>query len=103
MSNDAKLAELRARTDREVSVLILRELERALALGDVAVNRESDSYCQASEAYRRVVRLLLKATGMRRGESALIEEQVRVLRLRLDHAVARARAELHQASFATGA
>ena len=60
MPNDAKLAELRARTDRELLVLIQRELDRALPLADVVVNRESAFYGEAETGYRKVLTLLLR-------------------------------------------
>ena len=59
MSNQAKLADLRTKTDRELLTLIQRELDRGLALADVAANRESAFYGAAEKAYRKVVTLLL--------------------------------------------
>jgi hypothetical protein len=89
MSNNAKLAELRARTDRELLVLIQRELDRALTLADVAANRESAFYGEAEKAYRKVVTLLPKAPDMRQGERARIEATVKELRFRLDRVALR--------------
>ena len=103
MSNHSKLAELRARTDRELLVLIERELERALVLADVAVNRESAFYGEAEKAYRGVITLLPKAPNMRQNERARIEEAVKALRFTLDQVPAAARAQGYRTSFASGA
>jgi hypothetical protein len=102
MSNNAKLEELRARTDRDLLVLIQRELNRALTLADVAANRESAFYGEAEKAYRKVVMLLPEAPATRQGDRARIEAAVKELRFRLDAAAARARAQRHPASFAAG-
>ena len=102
MSNNAKLAELRARTNRELLTLIQRELDRALTLADVAANRKSAFYPEAEKAYRKVITLLPKAPDMRRGERARIEATVKKLRFRLDQVPAVAKVERHPASFALG-
>ena len=103
MSNNAKLAELRARTDRELLTLIQRELDRALTLAAVAANRGSAFYGEAEKAYRKVITLLPKAPDMRRGQRARIEAAVKELRFRLDQVPAVAKVERHPASFASGA
>lgn len=103
MSNDAKLAELHAKTDRELLILILRELDRALTLADVAVNRESAFYDEAENAYRKVLTLLPKAPDMCQGDRARIDGKIEELRFRLDQLPASARAQRHPASFASGA
>jgi hypothetical protein len=100
MSNHSKLAELRARTDRELLVLIERELDRALVLADLAANRESAFYGEAEKAYRSVITLLPKAPDMRRNERARIETAVKELRFTLDQVPAAAK---YRASFASGA
>jgi hypothetical protein len=102
MSNNAKLAELRAKTDQELLVLMQRELDRALTLADVAVSRESALYSEAEKGYRKVVTLLPEAPDMRQGDCARIEAAVKELRLRLDQLPAAARAQWHPASFAAG-
>ena len=103
MSHHSKLAELRARTDRELLVLIERELDRALVLADVAVNRESAFYCEAEKACGKVVTLLTKATDIRRVARTRIEAAVKALRFTLDQVPAAARAQGYRASFASGA
>lgn len=100
MSNAAKLALLRAQTDRDLLILIQRELDRALTLADVAVNRESAFYGEAEEAYRKVVTLLVKTPDMRQGDRACIEANVKELRLLLEQVPAVATVKRYPASFA---
>ena len=102
MSNNAKLAELRGRTDQELLFLIQRELDRALTLAEVAVNRESVFYADAEEGYAKVLTLLPEAPDMRRGDGARIEGNVKKLRFRLDQVPPGAKAQRHPASFASG-
>jgi hypothetical protein len=99
MSNTRKLASLRAKTDEELLVLIQRELDRALTLADVAVNRESLFYGEAEKAYDKAVALLRNVPDMRQGDRARIEAAVKELRFRLDEAAARAKAQRYPASF----
>ena len=91
MSNTAKLAELRARTDRELLILIERELDRAMTLADVA---------EAEKAYRKAVTLLPEAPDMRQEDRALIEAAMNELRRKLNQVPAAARAQQHSAWFA---
>ena len=103
MSNHSKLAELRARTDRQLLVLIERELDRALVLADVAANRDSAFYGEAEKAYRSVITLLPKAPNIREDERARVEAAVKELRFTLDRVPAPAREQRRSASFASGA
>jgi hypothetical protein len=98
MSNDAKLAELRARTDWELAVLIPRELERALTM----VDREPALGFEAEKVYRKMAALLPRAPGMGRAADARIAARLKELRFRLDRASARANAPRRPASFASG-
>ena len=102
MSHHSKLAELRARTDRELLVLIERELDRALVLADVAANRESAFYGEAENGYRSVITLLPKAPNIWGSVRARIEASVKELRFTLDQVPAAARAQRRSASFASG-
>ena len=103
MSNTRKLAELRGKTDRDLLVLIQRELDRALTLADVAVSRGSGFYGDAEEGYAKVLTLLPEAPYMRQGERAGIDAAVKELRFRLDQVPVPAKAQRHPASFAAGA
>jgi hypothetical protein len=93
MSNDAKLAELRARTNQELLVLIERELDCAASLADVG---------DAEKAYRKVISLLPKAPDMRQGERARIEEKIRELGFRLEQVPVGARAQRYSTSYGSG-
>ena len=83
-SNASKLAELRARTDRQLSVLVPRELERALTLANVAATKGSPLYEQAETAYMWVKALLPRIVDMNRDERALMEVSLKELRSALD-------------------
>ena len=83
-SNASKLAELRAKTDRQLSILVRREMERALVLANVAATRESPLYEQAETAYTRLKALLPRIGGMSRDERALMEANLKELRAALD-------------------
>jgi hypothetical protein len=94
MSNTAKLAELRARTDRDLSVLLQRELDRALMLA----NGDPQFRANVENAYQLLNTLLLKSPDLCRGTK--IESKVRELRLKLDRIPPVARTQAHPASFA---
>ncbi len=98
MSNETKLAELRSKTDRELLVLIRRELERGIALANVAAGSGSPFHGQAEQTYRKVCLLLLKSPEMNRGERARIEATLRELRSLLDDAPTIERVERNSAS-----
>jgi hypothetical protein len=83
-SNASKLAELRAKTDRQLSILVRKELERALVLANVAATKESKLYEQAETAYKRLKVLLPRIGGMSRDERALMEANLKELRAALD-------------------
>ncbi len=86
MSNEAKIAQLRAKTDRELLILIEHELDRALRLAGVTGRCGSGFHVEAEHAYRKLIVLLLKSAepcGWRRGR---IEAKVKTLRFRLDRA-----------------
>ncbi len=80
MSNEAKLAELRAKTDRELLIVIEHELDRALKLAKV-----SRRFGEAANAYRTAIVLLLKSAERCGRRRLLIEAKVKALRFSLDH------------------
>lgn len=84
MSNEAKLEELRARTDRELLILIRRELDRTLAVADVAATKGSPLHVQAEEAYETVMTLLPKVTGLSSDERRELNIRLKELRVALD-------------------
>ena len=102
MLNDAKLEELRTRTDRDLLILIQRELDRALTLADVAANKSSAFHEEAGKAYRRVVTLFLKTPDMGQQDRVRIEARLKELRLLLDNTPVVTKVNGPRASFASG-
>ncbi len=85
MSNEAKLAELRAKTDRELLILIEHELDRALRLATVSGNC-GNTFHEAELACRTVIILLLKSAEPCGWRRVLVEAKVKALRFSLDRA-----------------
>lgn len=56
----SKLGELRDKTDHQLYLVILRELDRALPMAKTAVSRESPLYVRAEKAYAKVKPLVPK-------------------------------------------
>ena len=50
-TNTKKLRVLRSRTDHDLLVLVQREIDRGLALVDVATTRNSPLFAQAEKAF----------------------------------------------------
>jgi hypothetical protein len=67
------LAHIRAKTDRDLGVLIRRELDRSIALAKRGNNRA------AAEGYTRASRLLT-VTEISAADRARLEQQLRTLR-----------------------
>ena len=79
-----KLAELRARTDRDLVRILNADLERALALASVAATRHSVFRSQAETMYTRAKKLLPKLSGVTAEELAQLDARLKDLRLALD-------------------
>jgi hypothetical protein len=84
MSKTAKLAALRGRTDRDLLILIERELDRGIALANVASSRSSPMFRQAETAYAKVKTLLPKISDLSHAESVRAGAKLKELRLALD-------------------
>ena len=84
MSREAKLVELRSKTDQDLLILIRRELDRGLTLGDVATTRGSPLQAQAEKAYETVRTWLPIITGLSRDERRGLEGKLKELRAALD-------------------
>jgi len=80
----SKLAELRAKTDRDLARIIGLELERGLALANVAANRQSVFRAQAELLYTRAKALLPKLSGWDAGELATLAGKLKELGMALD-------------------
>lgn len=83
MSNETKLAALRAKTDRELLVLIDHELDRVLKLVSSS-DQGSAFHDEAQCAYRKVSALLLKSTDASGWRRVLAEGKMKALRSSLD-------------------
>ena len=80
----SKLAELRARTDRDLVGILHADLERGLALAGVAATRHSIFRAQAEEMYTRARTLLPKLSGLTADELAPLEANLKELAMALD-------------------
>jgi hypothetical protein len=79
-----KLAELRARTDRDLVRILNADLERALALAGVAATRHSVFRSQAETVYARAKTLVPKLSGLTADELAQLETKLKELGMALD-------------------
>ena len=74
-----KLAEIRCRTDRDLVRIINADLDRSLALANVAATRQSVFLRQAEAMYLRAKNLLPRLSGLTRDEQANLEAKVKEL------------------------
>jgi hypothetical protein len=79
-----KLAELRARTDRDLVRILNADLERALALASVAATKQSVFRSQAEAMYNRARTLLPELSGASADEHAQLESKLKELGMALD-------------------
>jgi hypothetical protein len=79
-----KLAELRARTDRDLVRILNADLERSLALASVAATRHSIFRSQAEAILTRAKVLLPKLSGLTPDELAHLEGKLKELSMALD-------------------
>jgi hypothetical protein len=84
MTRQAKLVELRRKTDRDLLILAHRELERGLALADVATTKQSPLYGLAETAYRTLKTLMPGIDGLTESERSELELNLKQLRAALD-------------------
>ena len=84
MSSEAKLLELRRKTDRDLLILVRRELDRGLTLAGVAATKESPLYEQAEKAYQEVKAVLPRISGLDRCQHREFELKLKELREALD-------------------
>jgi hypothetical protein len=80
----SKLAELRARTDRDLVRILNADLERSIALAGVAATRHSVFRAQAENVYVRAKALLPKLSGLTAEELAQLEAKLKELEMALD-------------------
>ena len=84
MSRQSKLVELRRKTDRDLLILIQRELDRGLTLADVASTRHSPLFARAERAYQTVKTWLPLVPGLHRAERRELELGLQELRSALE-------------------
>ncbi|MGD0365381.1 MAG: hypothetical protein ABSC93_31245 [Bryobacteraceae bacterium] len=79
-----KLAELRARTDHDLARILHADLDRSLALANVAASRRSVFRAQAESVYQLARTLLPKLSGASANEIAELETKLKELGMALD-------------------
>jgi len=82
----SKLAQLRARTDQQLLLVILKELDRALPMAKAAVNKESPLYVRAQRAYLKLRPLVSKVEAISDNQMAKLEAKLNEVRVALDKA-----------------
>jgi len=100
-SDTQKLRILRARTDRDLLLVVNRELDRGLALLDGAHTRSSPLYAQAEKALSMATALVARISSVSQEDGRRIEAKVNELRSRLDQVAAAAVAWVYPATFAS--
>ena len=80
----SKLAELRDRTDRDLVRILTAELERSLAMANVAATKHSVFRAQAEAVYSRAKALLPKICRLTGDEQAELEAKLKELGMALD-------------------
>lgn len=80
----SKLAELRARTDRDLVRILNADLERSLAQASVAATARSFFRIQAEAVYDRAKALLPNLSGLSADERAQLEAKLKELGMALD-------------------
>lgn len=83
-TNTQKLRVLRSRTDSDLLALVSRELERGLALVDVATGRNSPLFAHAQKALRTATALVPRIAGLSVDDRLWIEAKVTELRAGLE-------------------
>ena len=79
-----KLAELRAKTDRELLIVVETELERGLTLAHVAASKGSVLHQRAENFHAQIARLLPRIAGLSVDEQRRLQAKLTELRVTLD-------------------
>jgi hypothetical protein len=88
VTSTSKLIELRSKTDRELSLVVQREVERGLVLASMAATRRSPLHIKADNIYSKMKALLPALNGDQGGRSHL-ESKLAELRAALDQTSAK--------------
>jgi hypothetical protein len=101
MTKQSKLVQLRRKTDRDLLILVRRELDRGQVLADVAATRQSPLYSESERAHRMTKALLPGIIGVTENERRELEGKLKELQTALekppDRHVERAAADTFQA------
>jgi hypothetical protein len=79
VTTTSQLIELRRKTDRELPVMVQRELERGLILARVPAASDSPLHAKASEIYSKMKRLLPALDGVGQHELSRLESKLQEL------------------------
>ena len=96
-----KLVSIRHRTDHDLTVLVSRELDRGLALVDVAATRTSPLFAQAEKAYDTARAILPRISDLSGCDRLHLESRLKELRSQLDQVATFARVARYTASVAS--
>ena len=80
MFGEAKLVQLRRKTDRELVFLLRKELARGLRFAETAVTKESELYVQAERAYVTSEAWLRLVSDLGRDERRELEFRIKELK-----------------------
>lgn len=82
-------------------VLVSRELDRGLALVDVAATRTSPLFAQAEKAYDTAKAIFPRISDLSGGDCLHLKSRLKELRVRLDQVATFAKVERYTASVAS--
>jgi hypothetical protein len=98
-STSSRLVELRRKTDRQLLLVIQRELNRGMTLASVVVTQGSPLHLRAEKAYEKAKALLTKLESEGQDERSQLDSRLRELRAALDRIPAQ-KLQRHTASSA---
>ena len=81
---EAKLVQLRNKTDRDLLILVRRELDRGLTLASVAASKQSPLYVQAEKVHNTATTLLPRIGGLTEIELRELSLKMKEVRAALD-------------------
>jgi multidrug resistance efflux pump len=84
-----KLAELRARTDQQLMLVIRQELDRALPMAKAAVSKASPLYVRAEKAYMKVRPLVSKVEAVSDDDIAKLQAKLKEVEAALERAASK--------------
>ena len=100
-TNTQKLRVLRARTDHDLVVVVSREIDRGLALVEVASFRNSSLFSQAEKACGTAAALLARVSSVSQEDRLRIGARLEELKARLQQVPVYPNARSYPAAFAS--